>query len=262
MKEMSKMDLKAKNLVSTLEGTKPILITCPHGTDPQPCPGGFPPRKGIGLPRECHREFNTVADRYTTDITIGVAENIFQGTEKWPYVVIFGVHRACIDANRPQTCAYEMPQAARYYCQYQLTIGDFVKRMIVEYTGSPGFLFDIHGADEISKNGKEYEIAIGTNNGFSILPLSHKALFEKNGLIYLLKNRGYEVSPEGKTDCEIPQYNGGYTVETFSSPKRIFRALCFQLEIAKSKRETESERKLLENDLAECIVRFCDHYCN
>jgi hypothetical protein len=148
---MPKIKYTIRNFVSTNIGNLPILITCPHNGKVHP--NGIPEREGSNLPIECHGNFNKLADSFTQDIAVGIAENIFRLTKKEPYVVIANYHRKYIDANRSKTSVYEVPQAKKFYNEYHTKIARFIRKIRVgnKYGNGLGFIFDIHGIAGISK---------------------------------------------------------------------------------------------------------------
>jgi hypothetical protein len=94
-----------------------------------------------------------LADSFTQDIAVGIAENIFWLTKKKePYVVIANYHRKYIDANRSKTSAYEVPHAKKFYNEYHTKIARFIRKIRVGniYGNGLGFIFDIHGTAGIS----------------------------------------------------------------------------------------------------------------
>ena len=103
---MSEIVYEEKNLVKTLRGSLPILLTCPHnGTQ---IPSGVPPRNGRNLPEGCP-QFVTEPDEHTFDITDRLAKEIHTRIHEYPYVVMFNGLRAHIDVNREKECGYEVP---------------------------------------------------------------------------------------------------------------------------------------------------------
>lgn len=208
---------------------------------------------------------NKLPDSFTSDIIVGVAENIFRLSKKEPYLVKAEFRRSRIDANRSKRCAYEVHQAKKYYNKYHSNRADLSKKIRVENTGNNGlgFIFDIHGTSRISSY--KSDVIFGTNNGKSIsqlLTVNSDALWDDNGLIEFLKKKGYKTSPQEKTQKEIPQLNEGYTVTTYDSSKGVNGLQAVQIECAPSIRSSknEAERKIFEADLAQFIIRFVSRF--
>jgi N-formylglutamate amidohydrolase len=258
---MPKISYTIRKLVSTNIGNLPILITCPHNGNG--CPEDVPDREKSNYSDRCERQgrFTKKPDKLTMDITDGVAENIHQLTKKEPYVVKAEFERRCIDANRSRKCAYDVPQAKKFYNEYHGEIRSCIKK-INQSTKGLGFLFDIHGTVGISQY--DADIIFGTNNGVSIsdlLELNPDALWDNNGLIALLQNKEYKTAPRKKSDCEIQELNGGFTVTHYGSTKGIKGLQAIQIEIAPKFRGKDiSIRKLFESHLAKSIVTFVREY--
>jgi N-formylglutamate amidohydrolase len=257
---MREITYTTRNLVSTVVGDSSILITCPHGGDKQP--GAVPKRGGSTLPHACQGNFNKLADSFTSDITKNLAEKILRLSKKKPYVVLVDYHRKYIDANRSKSCAYEAAQAKKFYREYHTKIASFIRRIQNENRGDKDLVyhFDIHGTAGISKIKKD--MIIGTNNGKSIsrlLKINPNALWDDNGLIKLLMDQGYSISPKEMGQKEDPKFNGGFTVTTYGSSRRG-GSQAIQIEIAPSIRKTKDKRELFEENLAKSIIRFSRPY--
>lgn len=258
---MPEINYTTKNLVSIKKGNLPILLTCPH--DGNVAPKGVPEREKSDLPSGCHKKFNKLTDSFTHDITVGIYKNIFLQSKKKPNVVLAEGHRKFFDLNRPKRCAYKAPQAKKYYDAYHLEITRFIRKIYEENKNGTrlGFLFDIHGTRGISKY--KADIIIGTNNGKSIshlLKVNPNAFWDEKGLIESLKKRGYKTSPREKSELEIPELNGGYTVTTYGSTRGDKGLEAIQIEISSSIRKNISKRKRLERTLARSIIRFVSQY--
>jgi hypothetical protein len=74
----------------------------------------------------------------------------------------------------------------------------------------------------------------------------------KFGLISLLRKKDYTLYPSSPCQEDDPELFGGYTAKEHGG---------WQFEIAKSKRDTESERDKLANVLADSILIFYEHNC-
>jgi hypothetical protein len=71
-------------------------------------------------------------DRHTCLITEGIAQSLLGTFGEAPYVVIAEFHRRLVDANRPERCAFEHPDANPYYDEYHNIIRDFVNEIRAE----------------------------------------------------------------------------------------------------------------------------------
>lgn len=248
---MSEIVYEEKNLVKTLKGSLPILLTCPHnGTE---IPPGVPPRNGRNLPEGCSQlQFITEPDEHTFDITDALANKIHILTTKYPYVVIFNGLRAHIDVNREKECGYEVPGAEMYFEEYHSAIDRFIQEIKTNNTCKGlVLLFDIHGKDDNTS-----DISIGTRNERTIRPMKKLnpgwAWDYKFGLIHKLIKKGYKVHPAAPCQKDDPNFRGGYTVKRHGG---------WQFEIAKSKRDPGTGQVNLINDVATIIKIFHRHNC-
>jgi hypothetical protein len=264
---------KLKNLIRVIKGDLPILITCPH--DGNETIYNVPTRQLSNIPEKCHGEFNTLADSFTREICLGVYDNIFNLTKQHPTLIIFEGIRACLDVNREEECAFEVPEAKIFYDEYHRNIAKSIKFMQVQNIEKNGFsfLFDIHGASFNSK----YDLIIGTRDGESIRQLIDyvpDALWKSDGLITLLRGQGIRVHPPEKGRPEMSQYKGGFTIKKYGSmkgngnSKRISNnnGYCglnaIQLELTRSIRKNYSQRQILMRKLAWSIASFVCSLCN
>jgi N-formylglutamate amidohydrolase len=160
---MPEIQYEEKNFVKTKKGTLPILFTCPHnGTG---APPGVSPRDDANLPAQCPKsQFSTEPDEFTSHITDGVAEKIFELTNEWPYVIKFNANRKFIDVNREKKCGCEVLEAEMIYDAYHSAIAQFTQEIRTKNSCHRlVLLFDIHG-----KESNTPDIIVGTRNKSTI----------------------------------------------------------------------------------------------
>src|SRR5262249_31357309 len=145
---MRDIDYNVHLLVARHRGAIPVILTAPHGGEEQP-PGVEKPRTGAGLPPDCR--FKTKSDRFTRTIIRGVAQTLFDVFAEEPYVVFANFDRKFIDANRSRQCAFEDPEAAKFYDEYHNTIRGFVDEVRVD-NGGVGVIFVIYRTDGVSSD--------------------------------------------------------------------------------------------------------------
>jgi len=243
------------NLVSRHRGTMPAILTSPHGGDKQP-PGVPNPRTGAGLPADCRFEPDT--DRFTRTITRGVAQLLSDVFGETPYVVIANFDRAFIDANRRtrDKCAFEDPDAQRFYEEYHNTIRNFVDEIRAD-NGGLGLLFDIHGTTEIEQD--KADVYLGTLNGKAISSLKSRdslAMARNRSLPGLLRGAGHVVS------AKVPEtLQGDFTLETYGS-SNADGVDAIQIEIESALRIDDGKRDLFIEDLAYAISSLIARYAD
>lgn len=233
-----------QQLVSSHQGTLPLLLTCPHGGDRKP--KGVPVREstapGCAAP-------NIQSDLFTREITTRVAQAILETVGEAPYVVMAEYHRQYIDANRPETCAFEpgADAAEPFYSEYQDTIRSFVDEIRSENDDS-GLLLDIHGTVRIAED--PADVYFGTDDGKTVS--DHLALFTRRSLRGLLTAAEYSISPAQPDIKETSQVSGGFTVQTYGS-SHSDGIDAIQLEISDNIRKPPANRKLFIEHLARAI---------
>ena len=242
-------ELKSPILIQ--DGTVPIILTAPHGGT-----GRVP-----GVERERRDpDGNTNRDWRTDEITELLASRLQRLLGARPYVVMARFHRKYIDANEPESRAYEDPDARPYYLAYHATIRSFVDEVLQDHLG--GLLIDIHGQ---SKAGYRDKICRGTRYGSTVTHLTRQygvdALIGPNSILGRLETSGYEVFPPNvppREGDEFPCYDGGYTVLEYGS-HHDDGIDALQLEIGRSIREDGPPREFVEA-LAEAIAVFYEEY--
>lgn len=251
------------NLVDRHRGTMPILLTCPH--DGGSVVPGMPLRSRSSTPSGCtgRETFRDGRDAATADITEGVASSILLRTGLSPYVVIARFSRKMVDANRSAACAFSNPAFARYYNEYHSRIAGYITQLQAQ-NASQGFLFDVHGTNEISSD--PADLYIGTANGATLFGgFNRDNLFARHGLRQLLAgvrrvepyryDFRYRVSPARASDTETGAVNGAFTVRNYAS-----LISCVQIEVADTIRDSAQLRQLLIEDLSFAIPNFVRRY--
>ena len=137
-----------------------------------------------------------------------------------PYIVAAGFHRRYIDANRPESLAFEDPDAAPYYAAYHHTIRRFVAEIRREHQAE-GILIDIHSH---AKAGFKGRVCRGTRDGATVERLveTHgiEALVGRSSVMRGLQAAGYPVFPPNAPSTSAREgecYDGGYTVVAYGS---------------------------------------------
>lgn len=248
---MPGMKTNVNNIVKKYKGTIPVLLISGHGGTKQV--PGVPPRNGSNIPAKCKKHFRTDSDLHTLTITNGLAQEIRDLTNEDPYRVHFTGDRLYLDVNREKRCGCEVAQAEIYYDAYHSAIAQFAQEIRTKNICGNGivFAFDIHGKDDDMT-----DVSVGTRNEETIEPVVNFnpgwGWDYKYGLLALLKERGYAISPGSPCEGDDPKFFGGFTVNTHGG---------WQFEINESIRESKSKRKRFVKDLAEGISIFYKHNC-
>jgi N-formylglutamate amidohydrolase len=239
-------------LVSRYQGAMPLILTSPHGGDEQP--PGVPKRTGANLPPELDCRFETNTDRFTRTVTRGVAQFLFDVFGQAPYVVIANFDRDYIDANRSLPCAFEDPDARKFYEEYHNTIRKFVDEIRAD-NGGTGLLVDIHGTALI--NSDPADVYLGTLNGVAISSLLNRdplAMSRKRSLPGSVRQAGYNVS------AKIPEtLRGDFTLEEYGS-SNANGVDAIQIEIESALRIDTNKRDVFIEDLAYAINSLVARY--
>lgn len=197
-------------LIDVGRGTLPIIISAPHGgsTDVPGVPG----------------RVNVNAERFVTGIdgnTRELAHKLFVEIEKQlggkPYYVVARFKRRNLDANRTAEHAYEVPEAKFYYETYHRNLADFCREVQNQF--GTGLFIDVHGQASFPN-----DILVGTVGGETVKLLRQRhgdeALVGHSGVVGFLRAAGMTTMPGlDATELNLPQYNGGYTVQTYGSHK-------------------------------------------
>jgi hypothetical protein len=246
-----------ENSIFSMRGTFPCLLTCSHGGNG--IPDFSTERTGTDLPEECIKSFRTSPDSFILGIVMGLAKNILHNYNKGPFVIVENIHRKYVDVNRPHKCAYIAKNAKDYYDLYHTTIVKFIQDINTLCTSNNalGFLFDIHGTEE--EFDYKSDIVVGTNNGkciSTLLKTNANALWDNNGLIKLLQDRNYDVSPTDNDQMENLMLNECYVITKYGSSKGKETLQSIQIGISPSIRRNVIKRKKFERDFADCIMQF------
>lgn len=205
----SVLAVEPKNLfIESGRGTLPIIVAAPHGgLDDVP---GLLPRVDVTAER-----FVTGVDAHTVELTQRLVREIRRQLHGEPYFVIATFRRRFVDVNRSPEHAYEDPKAKCYYEAYHHRLTEFCREVQNKFGG--GLFIDVHGqAVEVDK------LLVGTVGGETCKLLRQRrgdsALVGRDGLVGCLNALGFATAPEIDAKVlELPQYNGGYTVQTYGS---------------------------------------------
>ena len=253
---------ESENLVYSIQGTIPVLISAPHGGNDQP--GTVAIRTGIDSAGATIEDFNIVKDSWTKAIAKDIQRKYQEKYGGVPYIVAADFHRKYIDANRPEHQAFEGEQARFYYDAYHRKIGEYIADIQQKFT--QGILLDIHGQAQHPD-----KILRGTRNGFAVqnLVASHgwDAVVGQQGIFCLLDQQGFSLEP---TNSKIPTTNspmpesslsGGATIK-FNGSHNAFGIDAIQFEIGSDIRFSSSERSLFTDNMADNINTFINSfYC-
>lgn len=230
-------------LLAIWSGMLPIIIAAPHGG--RSAIPGVPVRRGVGV-----AQFAIERDGNTAEIAEAVAGKIHERLGARPFLIVAQFERRYVDANRPESGAYESATAKPYYDAYHQALESALNEVRARWGG--GLLLDIHG-----QGAERDAIFRGTDNGRSVAALQQKhgseALSGRRSILGQLALKGYRILPDVGDERER-RYTGGYTTRTYGS-HRGTRIDAIQLELGTDLRA----RKNLErtaNDLAEAIVNF------
>lgn len=243
-------------------GTLPVILTAPHGGSGDP--PGVQVREEDRTPPGC--DFVLRRDNQTAPIAEAVAQRLLDLTGLSPYTVIALFRRRYADANRSAACAFTDPAAQPLYEEYHRRVARYVAEILGENQGR-GFLFDIHGTEEIEAD--PADVYLGTAGGDSLPPgFDRRNLFMQHGLHGLLKavrrptgagGEGpvfrYRVSPANAAATETPAVSGGFTIRCYGAT-----IPAVQIEIADTIRDDEEKRAFFIEDLALAIVNFVRRY--
>lgn len=236
--------------ITIREGTLPIVVTAPHGGR---LPfAGFAERVDRGAKR-----FVTQPDQNSAEVAESLAAEIEKRLGGRPYLIVARFERKYIDANRPREHAFDDEQAAPYYDAYHAALAKACREVQEKWHG--GLLLDIHG-----QSAHPDHVLRGTNNGETVELLRKRhgdeAFLGPDSLFGLLDKAGYHTKPEpGSTTREVPEFDGGYTVETYGS-HRAGGIDALQVEFGRSFRVPKSMAEKSGRDLAVAVEKFCEKY--
>ena len=232
----------AARLLTIGSGMLPIIITAPHGG--RSAIPGVPVRRGVGV-----AQFTIERDGNTAEIAQAVAGKIHERRGAKPFLIVAQFERRYVDANRPESGAYESATAKPYYDAYHRALESALAEVRARWGG--GLLLDIHG-----QGAEPDAIFRGTDNGRSVAALQQKhgreALSGPQSILGQLAAKGYRILP-GSAERE-QRYAGGYTTRTYGS-HRGTQIDAIQLELGIDLRARRHLERTAD-DLAEAIVNF------
>lgn len=231
--------------VTVWAGMLPIIVAAPHGG--RTPIAGIAARRGVGVP-----QFTAERDNNTAELAGLIAEKLAANLGARPFLVIARFERKFIDANRPESAAFESPEAKPYYDAYHRVLRDAAAQVKERWGG--GLLLDIHG-----QGAEPNTIFRGTHNGRSVAALRRRfgaaALNGPRSILGQMAALGYRVEP---ADDEERRYTGGYTTQTYGS-HRGTAIDAIQLELgANLRRQANLERTA--SDLARSVEIFAREY--
>lgn len=235
--------------LTVIKGDLPIILSAPHGGRLKV--PGVPERKGEGI-----AQFTTGRDENTAEMTLALAAILEQVFGAKPHVVVAHFERKYLDANRPATSAYEVPEARPLYDAYHAALDAACKQVQKDF--GRGLLLDIHGqASDVDA------IYRGTVNGKSVTLLTQRfgqaAVTGEKSILGVLAKKGYKVLPANDAaDQKETKYNGGHIVQTYGSHGGSgIDAL--QLELGTALRAKKSQETLIP-DLVAALEVFAKAY--
>jgi N-formylglutamate amidohydrolase len=229
-------------------GVLPIILSAPHGGRE-----GIPnvaPRRGIGV-----TQFTTERDSNTAELAERVAGKIAERLGARPFLVIARFERKYVDANRPESGAYESVETKPYYDAYHRAIAAASSK--IRQNWSAGLLLDIHG-----QRAEADTIFRGTDNGRSVTVLVRRsgrgALTGPKSILVQMASKGYKIDPSVNPGDRERRYTGGYTTRTYGS-HRGSGIDAIQLEFGANLRARNNIERTAD-DLAHAIEIFAKSY--
>lgn len=235
-------ELKPIEWLTASVGTLPIVVSAPHGgRDAIP---GLAPRRGLGVP-----QFTVERDSNTAELAHALAGKLMLRLGMNPFLVIARFERKHVDANRPESAAFESPAAKPFYDAYHAALITAVADVRRRWGG--GLLLDLHG-----QAAERDTIFRGTDNGRSVSSLERRfgraALNGPTSILGYLSAKGYKVEPAA--DDRERRYTGGYTTRTYGS-HRDGGIDAIQLELGSNLRAHANVERTAD-DLAAAIENF------
>ncbi|GAM17311.1 hypothetical protein SAMD00019534_004860 [Acytostelium subglobosum LB1] len=206
----------------------------------------------------------------------------FDPTLARPFVIYSKINREICDMNREHSRAYEDPRMVPHYNRYHDTIASFVKRATALCDGKASrvLLLDMHGQSDLVGH-----ILRGTKDLTTVQPMLKESGIQSingpNSVLGYLHANGVPTfptrvplevdasqtadvvpTPRGRTVLnafqEHPKFNGGFTVQNYSSSP--FGINCIQVEIGIKWRQTEENRLLFARLLRDSILNYYKTY--
>ncbi len=232
------------DLLTVWSGMLPIILAAPHGG--RVSLPGVPRRRGVGV-----AQFTAERDNNTAELAEAVGVKIDQRLGARPFLVIAHFERKYLDANRPESSAYESAAAKPYYDAYHRAVATAAERIRSRW--GEGLLLDVHG-----QGAEPDAIFRGTDNGKSVAALQQRhgaaAIGGPNSILGQLASKGYKILPDTAGVERERRYTGGYTTRTYGS-HRGSKIDAIQLELGSNLRARRNFERTA-NDLAEAIEKF------
>ncbi len=194
-----------ERLIIVERGELPVLITAPHGgTTLIP---GVPVRES----RDGDR-VNLRRDELTNELAIATADEVEKLVGKRPTLIVAEFSRQSLDANRPETLAYQHEAAAKYYRDYHAAVATAVQD--IRNRWQQGLLLDMH-----AQWLRPQAIMRGTRDGQTVQGLDKRrgweGLLGAESLLGSLEQAGVTLfPPPGESEGEWT-HAGSYTVTTY-----------------------------------------------
>jgi N-formylglutamate amidohydrolase len=227
-------------------GDLPIVVAAPHGG--REAIPRLEARRGVGVP-----QFSAARDNNTAELAELFVARLAARLGAKPYLVIARFERRQVDANRPETAAFESAAAKPYYDAYHAALAGAV--LEVRRRWGAGLLLDIHG-----QGAERDTIYRGTDHGRSVAALQKRfggqALTGSTSLLGHMASKGYRIEPAG--DHREVKYTGGYTTRVYGSHTHT-GIDAIQLEFGTSLR-SKSNLERTADDLAAAVAAFARSY--
>lgn len=264
--------------IAYIAGNLPILIAAPHGGSSEP--STIPDRMCAGCV--------TVKDAWTRPIAEGLHDAIVEKTGCYPHVIINGLHRKKLDANRAIIEAANRNAIAEQAWHAYHGFIDMAKAKVAE-DYERGLFLDMHGhgkpiqrielgyllsGAELQQtdavlNSRAFleESSIRTLTEDNVQNHTHAALLRgQNSFGTLLSRKGFPTVPSS-TDpfphSNEPYFSGGYSTQRHGSRDNEGEIDAIQIELNQDIRFNNSSRLVLIQSLAQSAIEYYDlHYNN
>jgi N-formylglutamate amidohydrolase len=198
----------AAEWITVAAGELPIILSAPHGG--RAAIPELAARRGVGVP-----QFTTERDSNTAELVEVLGAKLAVRLGAQLFLVIARFERKYVDANRPETAAFESAEAKTYYDAYHAALAAAVLK--VRRSWGTGLLLDLHG-----QGAERDTIFRGTDNGSSVAALvqrfGRESVTGPQSILGQMTSRGYKVEPA--IDAREARYTGGYTTRTYGSHRR------------------------------------------
>ena len=232
--------------ITVASGALPIILSAPHGG--RAAIPELATRRGVGVP-----QFTIERDSNTAELAELLAGKIAARLGAQPFLVIARFERKYVDANRPETAAFESAEAKAYYDAYHAALAAAVLK--VRRSWGTGLLLDLHG-----QGAERDTIFRGTDNRSSVAALvkgfGGEAVSGPKSILGQMRLRGYKVEPG--SDERERRYTGGHTTRMYGS-HREGGVDAIQLEFGANLRAKNNLERTAD-DLAHAIEIFAKAY--